>query len=114
MKIWKTTYADKLFSEYIRKRDPNCRICLHAPTNDNSHFWGRGHSGTRFDPQNCIGLCRRCHDKYEHLKNNEYKDWMVRWLGQVEYDALEGRARGFKKRSKAIEECMQFLKNGRK
>lgn len=34
---------------------------------------------------------------------------MVNWLGQEEYDALEKRARGFKKRSEAVAECRILL-----
>lgn len=103
MKTWSTQTADKYFSRYIRDRDPSCRRCG-AYTSDCSHFWGRGHSGTRFDPENCIGLCRPCHDLWEHQKNNEYKEWMISWLGKEKYEALERRARGFKKREVAVRE----------
>lgn len=109
LKVWSTTTADKHFSIYIRTRDPICRICLITPTKDNSHFWGRGNSGTRYDPKNCIGICRPCHDEYEHLKNYEYKNWMEDWLGLEEYCALERRARSFKKRSEAVAECKVLL-----
>lgn len=108
-KVWSTATADARFSRYIRNRDPMCRLCLVIPTSDNSHFWGRGHSATRFDPKNCIGICRPCHDSYEHKKNNEYKDWMINWLGIEEYEALERRARSFKKRSEAVAECKTLL-----
>lgn len=107
---WGTRYADSLFSKHIRTRDPMCRRCWVVPSDDNSHFWGRGHSATRFDPKNCIGLCRPCHDIWEHQKNNEYRKFMVNWLGKEEYEALEHRARSFKKRSDAVRECMVFLK----
>src|SRR3990167_6033363 len=90
-KQWSTHYADSKFSLHIRYRDPECRRCS-APTSDCSHFWGRSHSATRFSEENCIGLCRPCHDLWEHHKNNEYKEWMISWLGQARYDALERRA----------------------
>lgn len=109
VKPWTTDYADKKFSLYIRTRDPMCRRCLVVPSRDNSHYWARGHSATRFDPENCIGLCRPCHDEWEHLKNYEYKEWMLNWLGREKYDALERRARGFKKRDQAVRECREFL-----
>lgn len=108
-KVWSTKTADARFSVFVRTRDPICRICLVTPTKDNSHFWGRGNSATRFDPKNCIGLCRPCHDKYEHLKNYEYREWMLKWLGADEYNLLERRARSFKKRSEAVAECKVFL-----
>ncbi len=107
---WSTGYADKKFSQFIRERDPRCRNpeCRN-PSKDNSHFWGRGHSATRFDPENCIGLCRNCHDSWEHLKNNDYKAFMIEWLGIHRYNLLEKKARSFKKRSEAVAECKQFL-----
>ena len=109
VKVWSTKTADDRFSVFIRTRDPICRICLTQPSKDNSHFWGRGNSATRYDPKNCIGLCRPCHDTYEHLKNYEYREWMLNWLGVEEYNLLERRARSFKKRSEAVAECKALL-----
>ena len=109
MKQWKCATADSNFSKHIRTRDPMCRRCLYAPTSDCSHYWRRERSATRFDPKNCIGLCRSCHDLWEHKKNNEYKDFMVNWLGQEEYDLLERRARSYKNRGEAIAECQKML-----
>ncbi len=109
IKIWKCTYADNKFSQHIRKRDSICRRCKRAQSTDCSHYWLRKHSKTRFDPQNCVGLCRPCHDIWEHQKNNEYKDFMIEWLGKEEYDLLEIRARSFQKRVDAILGCMVLL-----
>lgn len=106
----KSATADKSFSIYIRTRDPLCKRCKRAPTRDCSHFWGRGHSATRYDPKNCVGLCRPCHDIWEHQKNVEYKDWMEDWLGLEEYIALERRARSFMKREKAIQQWQELCK----
>lgn len=110
MRVWSTATADTYFSRYIRARDEFCQYCGNRPSCDNSHFWGRGHSATRFDIENCIGLCRPCHDELEHLKNYEYKELMLERLGNERYEALEKRARSFKKRSEAVAECKVFLK----
>lgn len=109
--VWNVKYADYLFSKFIRERDPTCRRCWIEDSHDCSHYWGRGNSATRFDPKNCVGLCRMCHDIWEHQKNNEYKRFMVNWLGKKEYDELEHRARSFKRRREAIRECISFLKD---
>ena len=109
MKLWSTQYADSMFSKRIRERDKLCRRCKIKRAKDNSHFWRRGHSGTRYDFNNCVGVCRPCHDIWEHQKNNEYKDFMLSWLGEEEYNLVEKRARGFKKRSDAVIECMRLL-----
>lgn len=106
----KTDTADTKFSLWIRKRDPQCRRCVITPSSDCSHYWKRGDSGTRFDPENCVGLCRSCHTIWERQKNNEYKDFMVSWLGQEKYDALERRARTFKNRTEAVLDFMNWYK----
>lgn len=115
----KTSTADTSFSIFIRQRDGKCLRCGITESLTCSHFWPRGHSGTRFDPKNCITLCQgpysnRCHDEWEIRKNQEYKDFMLNWLGQEEYDALEKRARTFKKREEAVAEWKATLSSLRK
>lgn len=111
--IWSTKTADSNFSKFIRERDGKCLRC---GTRDNltcSHFWGRGCSSVRFDPKNCIALCwgpDGCHQYWEDLKNHEYKDFMVEWLGIDDYNALERRARTFKNRRDAVAECKVLIK----
>ena len=102
-KVWKTVYADQKFSEYIRKRDKKCLRCLGTYKKlDCSHYWKRGDSSTRFDPKNCIALCRDCHTIWERQKNLAYKQFMLRWIGQQEYEALEIRARTFTNRRESV------------
>lgn len=108
-KAWSTTTADKKFSEVIRRRDPVCVRDRCGPSSDCSHYWRRGHSATRFDTKNCVGLARKCHGIWEHQKNNEYRNFMIGWLGQAEYILLELRARSFKERREAVLEFQRTL-----
>jgi hypothetical protein len=115
MRKIKTSTADKTFSQYVRQRDGKCLRCGLTEYLTCSHYWKRGDSGTRFDPKNCIALCQgpysnRCHDEWEIRKNTEYKEFMINWLGQEEYDALERRARTFKKREDAVREWQEALR----
>jgi hypothetical protein len=109
--IWSTATADMYFSRYIRERDGRCLKC---GTKDNltcSHFWRRGHSGTRFDPLNCIALCggaNGCHQDWEDKKNHEYKAFMITLLMPAGYESLEKRARSFKERRQAVAEFKAF------
>ena len=109
-KVWKTTYADKMFSKFITQRDGKCLRCSTTDNLTNSHYWRRGHSGTRFHPDNCITLCHTCHSEWENLKNYDYKVFMLVRLGEDNYNAVERLARTFKNRGEAVMECMELLK----
>jgi hypothetical protein len=101
--------TDKLFSDYIRARDGwRCLACgeiskdyrqnkqgLHC-----SHYWGRGHENTRFDPENCIALCwYHHHFSWGHGDGRqEYTDFMKRRLGEEGFNLLDVRAHTYKKR----------------
>lgn len=102
-----TEKADKKFSRWIRNRDKKCLKCLSRPSTDCSHFFGRSNSATRYDPKNCIGLCRQCHMDWEGPKY-EYKKWMFEWLGEEEYKLLEKRGNSTMKREKAIAEFFSW------
>jgi len=106
--LWTSKKADEQFSKFIRERDKLCYFCPNKAT-QNSHFWGRGNSSTRYDPLNCDGICGGCHMTHEGSKQGLYRDKKIRQLGQAGYDALERKARGTMKRAHAIRECMTYL-----
>lgn len=108
VKLWTTTKADKLFSIYIRERDKVCFFCANKAS-QNSHFWGRGNSATRYDPLNCDGICGGCHMRHEGSKQGLYREKKINQLGVKKYETLEKKARSTMKRSAAISECMLFL-----
>ncbi len=95
---------DTIFSNYIRERDNwTCQRCGKqydkSSTSDRqglhcSHYWGRGHEGTRFDPDNCIALCYGCHRLWGHGDlRDDYKAYMETRLGKQGFKNLEIRAR---------------------
>ena len=101
---WAMKRCDTIYSRFIRNRDPIClfqyapnvdptaRACSN-PSSQNSHFWGRGNKGTRYDDENCDGICGHCHMEHEGSKQGLYSE-IKRWqLGDERYDALERRAR---------------------
>lgn len=107
---WTSSKADKAFSKWIRLRDKVCVKCGKGGKLTNSHFWGRMHSATRYDPENCDSLCwLPCHYTWEHEKHGAYRDFKMKQLGPDRYHALEMRARSNYPRSKALEECKQLL-----
>lgn len=124
--------TDLLFSRYIRARDDwRCLACdlekeegskdysenkqgLHC-----SHYWGRGHENTRFDPENCISLCWYHHKfAWGHGDGrNEYTAYMRKKLGDKGFDLLDVRAHIYKKRDDAmdliiIKQLLKELENG--
>lgn len=93
--------ADKLFSEYIRKRDGRCVRCGKTENLQCSHFWSRRMEGVRFDPINAEALCPGCHKRWEHQKEikihdelimGEYAQYKLEKLGQRGYDLLKLKA----------------------
>lgn len=89
--------ADKLFSLYIRERDGwKCVRCgkQHDKSSKNfgvSHYYGRRHEATRFDPENVDSMCNLpCHSEWEHEKKEgrEYYNFKLKQLGQDRFDRL--------------------------
>lgn len=115
----KILIEDRLFSKIIKLRD-KCRCQRCGSLNDikstgfhNSHFWSRQCWGTRFDPENCDALCYGCHEKWEHDKQGEYREFKIKQLGTDKYNLLESRARYTfpgQKRSILTRELRELLK----
>lgn len=107
-KLWSYKMADSKFSRYIRARDRRCFFCPN-PATQNSHYWGRGNWATRYDPENCDGICGGCHMRHEGSKQGLYRSMKIDQLGRARYAALEKRARGQMKRRDSIAACMVFM-----
>ena len=80
LKYWKTK-IDKVFHEYIRRRDANnntgycnCITCnkpIHFTESDAGDFISRGKLSTRYDPRNVYSQCRKC-NRFEYGRQYEY------------------------------------------
>lgn len=110
----KISTEDRLFSEFVRKRairiGGGCQRCL-SPKHDIlkedssifpawkqlqcSHLWGRRNRATRWDPDNCVGLCSGCH-MYFTANPIEHQRWFEKHLGTEEFERLGLRAQGVK------------------
>ena len=96
---------DTLFSRYIRtKANWECEYC-HKDFSDRkqylqvSHYWGSGRESTRFDEDNVVALCSYHHKLLGHGDGrDEYREFMIKKLGQAGYDSLEVKAHTYKKR----------------
>ena len=112
------TPADRLFSEYIRKRDKGiCKRCMYAPgwkKLQNSHFFGRRYRATRFHPDNCDAMCPTCH-RVMGENPNAFNEWKKRQIGEKKFNALivkAHRGKVVKKRDESmiVAWCKQEIK----
>jgi len=108
--VWQVQEADHRFSLEIRKRDSQCVACGSTRFLGCSHYFGRTIYATRYDPENCITLCTECHAIWEINKKGIYKDYMLMWLGEKEFQALEERSREKVSPYYAITEFMKLNK----
>lgn len=113
-KIWSTTKADTEFSKWVRERDKKCARCGKNEYLQNSHYWARANSATRYLPENCIALCYGCHygnriGGWEYNKQGAYREYMINWLGEEKYKWLEKKSLSTYPRKDAIIDCMRLL-----
>tara|TARA_B110000977_G_C10968583_1_gene451416 strand:+ start:111 stop:515 length:405 start_codon:yes stop_codon:yes gene_type:complete len=79
-KYWKTK-IDKVFHEYVRRRDADndsgyckcisCNKPIHFTESDSGHFISRAKMATRYDEQNVHAQCRKC-NRFEYGRQFEY------------------------------------------
>ena len=84
MTIKSECYA--LLQAVVVARDILCR----APTCDryasaSHHIFPRANLSTAFDPHYAIGLCVNCHVPWAHAKPDQFRQWVISWMGEDEY-----------------------------
>jgi len=93
----KITSADRVFSLQIRLRDgAKCKRCgsvPQAPFLECAHHFTRGIKATRFDPDNALALCRRCHEDMDTHPIAKEAFWRS-VIGDDRFEALAARAHG--------------------
>lgn len=113
----KEAKLDVYFSLHIRDRDKVCQFPLRSPEDfhagplQNSHFYTRTARSTRYDPENCDGICARHHQFLEQRKNAEYTDWKLAQLGEGRFKALKKRYVTMRARPPTEEEKRQMLES---
>ena len=89
---------DRVFSEYIRKRDTKdgyfiCISCgrrLPYGQADCGHYINRRHLATRWDEENCNAQCRKC-NRFDEGNIQGYRRGLVRKIGEQHVILLESR-----------------------
>lgn len=90
------TKLDKLASEYVRRKAKGkCERCGRDYGDwkrlQCCHYHGRRMRNVRFDPTNLVALCFGCHQHF-HEQPHEFDEFMLKRLGQAEFDNLNIRA----------------------
>lgn len=107
MKV-KIDRADKVFSQYIRTRDKQCKRCGSKVefnskgepiSHQNSHFMGRGKESTRFNEYNCDTLCMGCHLYFTAHPADHYA-WQVQQKGQDKVNQIVLLSHQYKKKNR--------------
>lgn len=75
-----------LVQAVVCARDIFCRApgCGNLATAGH-HIFGRGNLATAFDPRYCIGMCVDCHVPWAHKEPDEFRYWVLGWMGAEEY-----------------------------
>lgn len=89
--------ADKLVADAVKSRDRRCLSCGATERLQWAHIISRQATYIRWDPENSIALCARCHHRFT-LRPGEWAAWVEsRWPGRLSELArrqAEGEARG--------------------
>ena len=97
---------DKVFSEYIRKRDTrngvfkciSCGRLLPYEQADCGHYINRKHMSTRFDEMNCNAQCRSC-NRFDEGNIQGYRRGLVALYGEQQVTLLEAKKHNLRKYS---------------
>lgn len=82
---------DKLWSEYVRKRDNcNCQKCkkVYGQSVSPHHAFGRRHRAVRWDVDNGVSLCYFCHIQWAHRDSAGFTEWFKNHVGEDVYNRL--------------------------
>jgi hypothetical protein len=80
---------DKLWSEYVRKRDGKCIICGSTNHIQAHHIFSRRYMSLRYNVDNGVTLCFAHHHHLAHSLYEEFRDKIISILGQETYDRLK-------------------------
>ena len=97
---------DKVFSEYIRKRDTrngvfkciSCGWILPYEQADCGHYVNRKHMSTRFDEMNCNAQCISC-NRFDEGNIQGYRRGLVALYGEQQVTLLEAKKHNLRKYS---------------
>lgn len=91
-KYWKEC-LDTQWSQLIRNRDKVCLKCKGRNNLHAAHIYSRAKHSVRWDLQNGVTLCYKCHYHWAHQYPIEFTEWIKERFSESEYEELRARAR---------------------
>lgn len=89
--------VDDLFREVIRGKYKSICVNCQSPYKPQvAHIISRSYYTTRWDIENAVILCLKCHMKFTSHPL-EWEQWIIKRIGQEEYEALKRKALSYKK-----------------
>jgi predicted restriction endonuclease len=86
-----TQECDLLWSQIIRSKN-KCQLCGKTEGLQAAHIFSRTNKNTRWDVQNGLCLCLRCHLYFAHKEPMLFAEKVKEMLGQKVYRELRQRA----------------------
>lgn len=97
MKDTSKATLDRIFSEYIRRRDADsngyvrcisCGKVIHWKDSDCGHYINRRHNSVRYDEMNCNAQCRKC-NRFDEGNIQGYRKGLIKKYGEKAVELLE-------------------------
>jgi Bacteriophage Lambda NinG protein. len=101
MKHTSKNTLDRVFSEYIRRRDADenglircisCGKIVPWKESDCGHYINRKHNSTRYDEKNCNAQCRSC-NRFDEGNIQGYRKGLIAKYGEKATELLEIKKR---------------------
>lgn len=85
---------DKYWSIVVKQRDGHeCQVEGCTKNNVNAHhIFSRKNHSTRWDVSNGISLCFYHHMRWAHVEYEQFRDFVINWMGKKPFEALKERA----------------------
>lgn len=77
-----------LWSKCVRTKQRVCRICGSTYRPQGHHIRGRGNASTRYDLQNGLCICAKCHC-LQKFNSERFQDLVISVIGEAEYKRLK-------------------------
>jgi hypothetical protein len=90
--------CDKLWSQCVRVRDKTCRRCNSEDGLSAHHIIERTHRSVRFDLDNGIALCWRCHS-LQKFAGQTFTGHVIEVIGWPEFQRLMEKSKHICKRN---------------